>query len=97
MPPQSKKQFVAWPASSLSARSRRSLHQAVGDELAPGFPVAGVAVRNEMAAAEPGMIEVGAGPIDSDALAVGQPIDIAEPGEARIYDAVRFVNRYADE
>src|SRR5438105_15877063 len=97
MPPPADKQIVSWLASLLSAHARRGLHQPVGDELAPSFAVAIVGIRYEVAAAEPWMIEIGAGPVDADAFAIGQPINIAEPVKARVHHAVGFVHHHADE
>src|SRR3954466_9833455 len=79
-----------------SAQTGGCLHQSVDDQFAPGRAVAGVLVRNEAAAAEPGMVQVAAGPVDAHALAVGEP-DIAEPVEARFEPAVRRVDLEADE
>src|SRR5437588_12443873 len=97
MPPPADKQIVSWLASLLSAHARRGLHQPVGDELAPSFAVAIVGIRYEVAAAEPWMIEIRAGPVDADAFVVGKPIDIAEPIEPGICGVVRFIHHHADE
>src|SRR4051812_38119080 len=79
-----------------SAQTAGCLHQSIDDQLAPGRAVAGVLDRDEAAAAEPGIVQIAAGPVDADALSVGEP-DIAEPVEARFEPAVGNVELEADE
>src|SRR6266850_1647567 len=82
---------------AASTRSGRRLIEAICDELTPRQTAARGAIRDPVAAAEPRIVEIGAGPIDAHALAVRELIHIREPGLLRIGCVEGVVDLETDE
>src|SRR5664279_2280462 len=64
-----------------SAGADGGLIQAIDDDLAPGIAVARIGVRNAAAAAKPGTVEIGTGPVDAHRSAIGEFVDVGDPGQ----------------
>src|SRR5919198_3813266 len=82
---------------SYSTQADRGQVQAIDDQLAPRRAVAGVGRGNRAIAAEPRIVQVAAGPVDAYALAVGELVEVGEPGKFRLDAGVRHVDDTADE
>src|SRR5690348_11433890 len=65
--------------SLASARGDRGLRKPRRDQVPPRLPAARVGAGNPVAAAEPSTIEIVAGPIDADALAVAELVHVRAP------------------
>src|ERR1043166_2131932 len=82
---------------AVSAHARGCLVQSVDDGLTPRLAIGSVVAGDPVAAAEPGTIEIVAGPVDPNACTVRKLVDVAEPPQLRDVFSKRLVERKADE